>query len=40
METESTDGLQKGARMTENTIGPIAINDATIEAVNEKVINC
>lgn len=26
--------------MTENTIGPIAINDATIEAVNEKVINC
>lgn len=40
MEAESTDGLQKGARMIENTMGPIAISDATIEAVNEKAINC
>ena len=26
--------------MTENTMGPIAISDATIDAVNEKIINC
>ena len=26
--------------MTENTMGPIAINDATIDAVNERAINC
>lgn len=33
-------GYKKGVRMTENTMGPIAISDATIDAVNEKVINC
>lgn len=26
--------------MTENTTGPIAISDATIDAVNERAINC
>lgn len=26
--------------MTENTMGPIAISDATIDAVNERAINC
>ena len=31
---------KKGVRMTENTIGPIAISDATIDTVNEKAINC
>lgn len=31
---------KKGARMTENTMGSIAISDVTIDAVNEKAINC
>lgn len=31
---------KKGVRMTENTMGSIAISDATIDAVNEKAINC
>ena len=30
---------KKGVRMTENTMGSIAISDATIDAVNEKAIN-
>ena len=30
---------KKGVRMTENTMGAIAIRDATIGAVNEKAIN-
>ncbi len=31
---------KKGVRMTENTMGSIAISDAMIDAVNEKAINC
>lgn len=31
---------KKGVRMTENTMGSIAMSDATIDAVNEKAINC
>ena len=31
---------KKGVRMTENTMGSIAISDVTIDTVNEKAINC
>lgn len=31
---------KKGVRMTENTMGSIAISDATIDAVNKKAIIC